>query len=231
MKFNFRAAALAVGALLCFSASQAFAGLSLVSSGPTTASWQQTWTVNQSGGIGNVQGPFDKIVATTAGNVTFTVSAGTFTIANQSLFEDLSSTAGHKAWTNFSSTSGSPTWAQSSIGSPATAASTTTATGNKVLGSGNLPNLTFTLNFTGFEQAVTGGTDTYGAHYFLDFFNGTSLVSRYEVKDIINASGVQGTEITQVPVPVPASLWAGLATFVGMGAFAFGRRRNRANLA
>lgn len=235
MKFNFRAATLAVGALLCLTASQAFAGLTLVSTGPSSASWVNTWTVNQTGGIGNVTGPFNKIVATNAGAVTFTVTAGTFTISNPSLFEDNTPGLGtHQAWTSFSSTSGSVgTWAQSSISSPATAAQTTTATGNKtVLGGGtNLANLTFTLNLTGFEQIVTSGTDTYGAHYYLDFFNNTTLVSRYEVKDVISVGGIQGTEITQIPVPVPASLWAGLAMFVGMGAFAFTRRRNRNILA
>lgn len=228
MKYTFRTAAMAAAALMCITASQAFAGLSLVSAGAVPASWQNTWTVNQTGGIGNVTGPFNKIVATTAGNVTYTVTAGTFSIVNQSLFEDLGG-APHNAWGTFTSTSGTPTWSQFSSNGGATS-TTTTATGNTVLGTGNLPNLTFTLFLTGFEQTVTGGTNTYGAHYFLDFFNNTTLVSRYEIKDIINAGGIQGTEITQIPVPLPPSVWAGITMLAGMAAFAVARRRNRSVL-
>jgi LPXTG-motif cell wall-anchored protein len=190
------------------------------------------WTVNSSGGIGNVSGPFTKIVATTASAVTYTVTAGTFTISNPSSFEDLGSAGVHRAWSGFSNSS----WGQTiPSGSGASNVSTTTSTGNQVLGSGGLTSLTFTLNFTGLENTTSNSDNTNGAHYFLDFFNSSNtLVSRYEIKDIIDSSGTQGTEITQVVgsaqqtgvVPLPSSAWAGLTMLGGMGVFFVKRRRS-----
>jgi LPXTG-motif cell wall-anchored protein len=230
MIHRYRTAILTLGAVLGLSATQAFAGLSLVGTG-TSASWTMQWTVNSAGGIGNVSGPFTKIVATTAGAVTYTVTAGTFTVSNPSLFEDLGSGGVHRAWSGFSHSS----WAQSvPTGSGAANVTTTTAVGNQVLGSGGLASLTFTLNFTGLEDMTSNSDGTNGAHYFLDFFNASgTLVSQYEIKDIINTSGIQGTEITQTvgaptqtsAVPLPTSAWAGLAMLGGMGVFLVKRRR------
>jgi LPXTG-motif cell wall-anchored protein len=222
-------ALVATGALVCLSAGEAFAGLSLVSTG-TSASWTMQWTVNSAGGIGNVGAPFTTIVATTAGAVTYTVTAGTFTINNPSSFEDLGSAGVHRAWSGFSDSS----WGQSvPSGSGASNVSTTTSTGNQVLGTGGLTSLTFTLNFTGLENMNSNSDGTNGAHYFLDFYNSSgSLVSQYEIKDIINGSGIQGTEITQTvsatqtsAVPLPSSMWAGLTMLAGMGFFFVKRRR------
>ena len=225
MIHRYRTAVLAFVAVLGISATEAFAGLTLAGTG-TSASWTMQWTVNSSGGIGNVSAPFTKIVATTSGAVTYTVTAGTFTINNPSSFEDLGSAGVHRAWSGFSHSS----WGQTvPSGSGASNVSTTTAQGNQVLGSGGLSSLTFTLNFTGLENMNSNADGTNGAHYFLDFFNaGGTLVSRYEIKDIINSSGTQGTEITQVissAVPLPSSAWAGLAMLGGMGVFFVKRRR------
>ncbi len=229
MIHRYRTAILALGAVLGLSATEAFAGLSLVSTG-TSHSWTMQWTVNNAGGIGNVGAPFTKIVAAVQSAVTYTITAGSFTISAPSNFEDLGSAGAHRAWSGFSDSS----WAQTvPSGSGASNVTTTTATGNQVLGSGGLSSLTFTLNFTGLENMNTNADGTNGAHYILDFFNsGGTLVSRYEVKDIFNTSGVQGTEITQVissAVPLPSSLWAAMSMLVGMGAFFVKRRRaNRA---
>jgi len=228
---RYRTAVLALGVVLAFSATEAFAGLTLAGTG-TSASWTMQWTVNSSGGIGNVSGPFTKIVATVQSAVTYTVTAGTFTINNPSSFEDLGSSGVHRAWSGFSHSS----WAQTvPTGSSAANVSTTTATGNQVLGSGGLSSLTFTLNFTGLEDMTSNSDGTNGAHYFIDFINSSgTLVSRYEIKDVIDSSGVQGTEITQViggasqtsAVPLPSSAWAGLAMLGGMGVFFVTRRRS-----
>jgi len=230
MIHRYRTAVLALGVVLALSATEAFAGLTLAGTG-TSASWTMQWTVNNAGGIGNVGAPFTKIVATVQGAVTYTVTAGTFTINNPSSFEDLGSAGVHRAWSGFSNSS----WAQTiPSGSGASNVTTTTSTGNQVLGSGGLSSLTFTLNFTGLENMNSNSDGTNGAHYFLDFFNASNtLVSRYEIKDVIDSSGVQGTEITQViggsqqtiAVPLPASVWAGLTMLGGMGVFFVKRRR------
>ena len=195
-------AASAAALLLCFSASQAFAGLQLVSTG-TSQSWTMNWVVNQSGGIGNVTAPFNKIVATVIpGSVTYTVSSNSATITNPSDFEDLSNPAngsGHQAWTNFTAGSG---FTQTSPVQPLNKfVSTTTATSATLRDPSANP-LAFTLNFTGLETMASNADGTNGAHYFIDFFNNTTLVSRYEIKDVINSSGIQVTEITQIPVPL-----------------------------
>jgi LPXTG-motif cell wall-anchored protein len=223
-------AASAAALLLSASASEAFAGISVVGYS-TGNSWGTTWTVNGAG-IGNVQSPFTRIVATNAGAINYTIQAtGNFSISNPSLFEDLGTSGAHLAWGNFSN----GTWGQSTPAPSAAAAnlSATEASGNSI--NPNVTPLTFTLFFTGDRHQNWPGASTYGAHYFLDFYNGATFITRYEVKDILRDDGggnyTQGTEITQLVVPLPTAAWAGLALLGGMGAFLVKRRRDRSILA
>ena len=236
MRMFKKLAASAAALLLCFSATEAFAGLSMTGTG-TSGSWFMDFTVNQAGGIGNVTGGFTKMVATVVpGAVNYTVSSNTGIITNPSLFEDnKAGGGGHDVWndatsgTNNFAASG---WAQTIPVAGATGnVLTSTATGALVLG-GGLSSLSFRLNFTGNENLVANADGTNGAHFFIDFFNaGNQLVSRYEIKNVINSASIQVTEITQVPVPLPSAAWAGIAMLGGMGVFFAKRRRSRANLA
>jgi hypothetical protein len=249
-------AASAAALLLCFSASEAFAGLSLVGTG-TSQSWFMTLTANQTGGIGNVTSPFNRIVVTIGGATTYTVSAGTFSIGAPaaagglpvnssggtagSILEDLTGGGAHRALKDGTSTTstGGNGWTQTNPASLGSAAGLTTAElSGATVNPGSGGSETFTLFFTGNEHSVVNSTtDTHGAHFFVDFFNGSSFVTRYEIKDIITGGttdsagnyvggGTQGTEITQVFVPLPKSAWAGLAMLGGMGLFLINRRRN-----
>jgi hypothetical protein len=121
-------------------------------------------------------------------------------------------------------------WSQTSPVQPSSKfVSTATAQGNSITPGPSA--FQFRVNFTGLEDTTSNSDGTNGAHFFLDFFNTSgALVTRYEIKDIIQ-SGVQGTEITQIAVPLPAAVWGGLAMFVGMGAFLAKRRRDRNILA
>ncbi len=225
-------AASAAALLLCFSASQAFAGLSLVSTQNIANSWQMVFTANAAGQIGNIPSGFTSIVATIVpGSYTYTVSPHpTVTIASPSPFEDLgTSGSNHDAWNGingdlhngFSNSS----WAQ--VSSNGGAASTQTkSSGNQINafagGSGNT-SLTFTLDFA--------GNNTDGSHFFLDFLNSAGQsIARYSVAQIYD-NNQQVLELTQVGVPLPPAIWGGLAMFAGMGVFLVKRRRDRSLLA
>jgi LPXTG-motif cell wall-anchored protein len=225
-------AASAAALLLSVSASEAFAGLSVVgySSGN---SWGTTWTVNGAG-IGNVQAPFNRIVATNAGAISYTIQAtGNFNISNPSLFEDLGTGGAHLAWGGFSGGAGA--WAQTNpVPSAAAANLNSTEAGGGVTNPNTQP-LTFTLFFTGIRGEDADASTTNGAHYYLDFYNGSTFITRYEIKDILRSDAgggtTQGTEITQLAVPLPTAAWAGLALLGGMGVFLVKRRRDRSILA
>jgi LPXTG-motif cell wall-anchored protein len=237
----------AAALLLCLSASEAFAGLSVVGRGKSQ-SWSITFVVNSVGGIGNVTAPFNRIVISIAGATTYTVTSGTFSIGAPaaagslppnsnngtagSIIEDLGSSGAHHAFGNL--TNG---WTQTSPSATGVGLTSAEISGQTILGAGNPGSQTFTVFFTGDEHTgVNATTDTHGAHFFVSFFNGSSLDTQYEIKDIIQGGttgGTQGTEITQTfaaLVPLPKSSWAGLAMLGGMGLFFVSRRRKRGAL-
>ena len=82
------AAAIAFGAMLCLSASEALAGLDRV----TQDDAPDSWFINFSATLGSagLSGPFDNIRAQLGAPVTYTINSQTYVISNPSRFEDIS---------------------------------------------------------------------------------------------------------------------------------------------
>jgi len=223
MKHHYRTAVIAVGALFGLAGSQAFADLDRVAQDDAP----QSWFINLSAQIGSsgLTGPFDTIKAFIDGPVTYTINSQTYTISTPSLFEDISSSGGHKAIQGFTimNPSATSTWAQTGINSTP-GGTTLTAAGNSFSTSGEI--LNFNLFFT--------GAQTDGTHFFLEFWNGASFVTGYEIKDVIvtgtaHPDGFEQTNYSQsVLVPLPSSAWIGGIGMLGMiGATLFRRSRSR----
>lgn len=223
MKNFLRSAALAAGVLLCVSASQAFADLELVSRQAEPDSWSETYNavVGNSGLTA-----FDRFRVIIGNGITYEVSGTTYTISTPSRLEDLSGSASHYAIQDFVGSGGgtSTGWAQTFI--DATPYGTfATASGNLNTGSGA------TLQFKIFFE----GDQSDGTHYDLQFFNGgwsaNEFVIGYEIKDIYDdqayPSRPDGYERTayRTLVPLPGSVWSGMALMGGLGLVLARRRR------
>lgn len=222
MKNRSWAAAFALGALLCLSAGEAFAGLQRVSQDDAPESWFINFSAQLQGS--GLNSPFNNMRVMIGAPVTYTINSQTYTISNPSLLEDISGSGGHKAIQDFSiiNPPASSTWAQTAIN--ATPGGTNAlAAGNSFSTSGQI------LNFNIYFQ----GAQTDGTHFFLEFYNGTTFVTGYEIKDLLavgtaHPDGFEQTNYsTSQLVPLPsAALMGGLALLAGMGAFAARRRRS-----
>jgi hypothetical protein len=191
--------AAAAAVLLCFSASEAFAGFTPVGSPTLDHSWIQSFVADTNIAT---QGAFDRIE--------ITIQSG-----SGSDLEDPAATT----FTNFNGTTNG-SWSQSgaSFNAHGTGFLNANVTGTTSSLSTN-PNdvgtaddqyyLRMNLHFTNFPQN--------GVHFIARLFNGTTLV---ESDDVLIAA----------TVPLPASVWTGLAMFAGMGAFLVKRRRDRSIL-
>jgi hypothetical protein len=239
MRKTLRAAALAAGALLCLTASQAFAGLTLrgVQDG---GSWFVGYDIDVSTFAGLT---FNKIEVTIDnGNpMTFNppapASPTTFgtggSAATTSVFEasDTDSVLGGTQVQRFaddSIISGAATqkgtfpdfqnsigghhatWSESHLG---TSSSTfATATG------GATNYLTFWLHLT--------GEPTDGTRYRLTVYSDATVIATGQAYYKAQPTAIDAFQELNV-VPLPASVWAGLATLGGMGLLLVQRRRNR----
>lgn len=221
-----RTAVLTLGAVLGICASQAFADLVREDQGDVPDSW----FINFSAQLGSsgLNSSFDNIRAYIGSAVTYTINSQTYTISAPTLFEDISSSGGHKAIQDFSiiNPGATSTWGQSSINSTP-GATQLTASGNSFSSTSQI------LNFNLYFQ----GAQTDGTHFFLEFWNGNTFVTGYEIKDIVvngsaHPDGYERTTYSQaLSVPLPSSAWlGGVAMLCGMGGLFIRSRRNRPSL-
>jgi hypothetical protein len=229
MTFNSKSAVIALAAAVCLSAAPAFAGIERLDQDDVPESWFINFSA-QLGGSG-LSSSFDNIKAFTSSATTYTINSQTYSITAPSKFEDISSSGGHKAIEGFSivNPNTTSTWAQTSINSTP-GGTLITASGNSFTGTGT------TLNFNLYFE----GSQTDGAHFFLEFYKGTTFVTGYEIKDLLvtgslHPDGFEQTNYSQAPVsavPLPSSAWmGGLALIGGIGGLMFRRRRSRQLLA
>lgn len=224
-KTHYRSAVLAIAAAIGLSASSAFAGVERLDQDDVPDSWYINFSAQL--GSSGLTSSFDNIKAFVAGPTTYTINSQTYTVSDPSLFEDISASGGHKAIEGFSiiNPDATSTWAQTSISSTPYG-SQVTAAGNAFTTSGQV--LNFNLYFE--------GAQTDGSHFFLEFYNGTTFVAGYEIKDLLvpgtaHPDGYEQTNYTLAPasvVPLPSSAWmGGLVLIGGLGGLMYRRRRSR----
>lgn len=220
-------------ALLLSAATQAQAGIDLTFNGDEEGnSFRMDFSASPTSGDTAVSSAFNNIKAGWLTGVSFTVTAGTFNITNSGRFEDNGSgntLAAHDAIVGFAydaGNDGSPTgangWAQSSF-TPGP------VFGTEVRGASvNTVNAGDRLDFgLWFENDLTDGT-----HFFVEFYNGNVFVTGYEIKrkdgstTSGTARGFESVNYTSPFVPLPGSVWSGLALMGGLGFMLARRRRN-----
>jgi len=233
MKKALALSATAAVAVLALSAGSAFADLSFVGGQNIPNSFQLDFTAVVNAGQ-TATAAFDRFTVTVLGNVSYTVSSGSYVITSPQLLEEFAPTHNQIGlFDHFENgnvlSHGTDGWVQTAI--PANGTNTSaSAQGNPVPGvinSGNSNRLSFSVFFA--------GTISQGTHFQIVFFNGTAPITGYEVKyQVGNQAGVttaEGYEQTNFAVPLPSAAWMGLAMFGGLGAFMAKRRRDRQILA
>jgi LPXTG-motif cell wall-anchored protein len=226
MKHPLRAAALAAGALLCFSASRAFADLQFVEF---------------------IDGDSFQAVMSEFGHGTINNLKAKIAADSPNVFIDESGGGGDPAFLEVSSHG----WSQTSLNGPGTFLK---AGGTAFAPTAGTP-LSFALNFTGspdatgFHDPNGGATSTFpydwdfgdplngGTHFFIEFYHGSSFKIGYEVYAFRYVDTAGQTEdyfhaaTYHAPVvPLPAAVWSGLAMLGLGGVFVVRRRRTRLTL-
>lgn len=198
MKHPIRAAALAAGALLCFSVNQAFADIDtidLVAVGPSN-SWFAIYNIHTGSA-------FDKVTITAFASGTSFTFPVLGTQVTDSQFEYTSVI-----------TAASGGWSQ--VGAPGS---------GPVSATGSLTNnLQFTINW----KPDAGSSVTYGVGGFsIDLYNGATVIARGDKigTDFVDADNVDWVGSIH-SVPVPAALWTGLPMLGGMILLLRRNRRN-----
>jgi hypothetical protein len=229
-------------ALLAGSATGAFADLGLqIGSGQQVPA---SWTLNLAAIVtgGNLAtNAFNNMRVYQLGAAVLTTVNGNFNVASTP-FEDYSEFPvigmddSHRAigpflWFDGSNGLTANTWAQTSPGAPPLGA---TVLSSEIRAAGNtIPQgpmatpgvLAFSLFFA--------GDISNGAHFQVEFWNGTSFVVAYDVKYIIpNGQTAPESEFSPrfTAIPLPPAVWSGLAMMAGFGAFLTKRRRDRKTL-
>lgn len=227
MKSTWKKVTLGCAALVCASATQAFAGIDLELVGEKEGgSFALSFVAKGNDASTPVSSSFNKIKAFLGGPVTFTVTAGTFQITNAGNFEDDPGYP-HDGMDGFvhSATGTANGWATTVFTPGPTTASYMEATGTTVgATAGPLQSLAFDVWW---DHELTDG-----AHVFLEFWNSDTFVTGWEVKRK-NGSTVSATAIGSefvnytTPIPLPPAVWSGLGVLGGMGFLLARKRRNR----
>lgn len=228
-------------ALMFSAASQAQAGIDLGFVGDVEGgSFRMDFTASSTSSDTANNQVFDEIRGVILGPVAFTVTAGTFVVNPPARFEADGAQSGngsgdHPGIAGFNydeDNDGAPTgangWAQTAftpndVGPGATflADEVRAASANEV-GVGD--SLAFSFWF---EKNLTDGT-----HFFIEFYNNGVFVTGYEIKrkdgSLTNplARGFESVNFTTPFVPLPASVWSGMALMGGLGLMLARRRRN-----
>jgi len=216
MMKNFKAAIVAAGAILLFTASSAFAKtITYTQTGALIVggSWSGAGTSLDTFSLGTPNGnvKWNKAVFTrTGGNDIFEVGAPGSAQGTGKIFVGGSGTAGNQ----FSSSDG---------GVPSEAAGSTTTSGTV--------NNTVSATLVGYRLVMAGpGTGGETISYRVDLFNGAVQVAVANVTSTVNTDHTV-TTITTISdnIPVPPAVWTGVAMLGGMMLLV--RRRNRRILA
>lgn len=229
MKKSWRAAVLAAGALMCFSASQAFAGL--------------TWNSNQLGGSWFASYTIDlQGTGLTINRIEVTIVNGSdmqFGPPSNQLYPAGGTTATtnvfSQAITSGDHPGGNDVYSFADNTPPGADFGGTNATGwhedrtvntttFAVATGGNSPFLTFVLHLDNPAQDGSG-VPNQGVRFQVRAFNGTTLIGSGQAWN--KGSGNSDHQEEFNIVPLPPSVWAGLATLGGMGLLLVQRRRNR----
>jgi len=208
MKHPFRAAALAASALLCFSASQAFAGLELVGY-EEGGSWFLGYRIDMTA----TSTQFDKIEVSINNGLTMvfpSVTIGTTgAVATSSNFSPsvngFEDSGSRTFWSGpYGSSTDEPSWAQQGLNSSTHAI----AAGNA------LDDLTFWVHL---GTSTPNQNPSHGTRFLLDLYLNNAQVAHGQVWFKAANTGIGTDSLTSLSlVPVPAALWTGLPMLGGM---------------